>query len=78
MLKLKVKKVEDFMCLVEVLKANGYEVKTYVQVGGDTLHFTVEVPDVTIEDYDKPSTRFPGALERINQHIKNLRRNKND
>lgn len=78
MLKLKVKKVEDFMCLVEVLKANGYEVKTYVQVGSDILHFTVEVPDVTISASDKPGTRFPGVLERINQHIKNLRRDKND
>ena len=78
MLKLKVKKVEDFMCLVEVLKANGHEVKTYVQVGSGTLHFTVEVPGVTIESSDKPSTWLPGVLERMHQHVRNLRRNRND
>ena len=66
------------MCLVEVLKANGHEVKTYVQVGSGTLHFTVEVPDVTMAASDKPGTWLPGALERMYQHGRKIRRNKND
>ena len=82
MLELKVKEVKDLMSVADVFKANGYGVNTYVQwddkVGGGVLYFTVEVPGATTATPDKPRTWLSKVLERIRQHIRNLRRNKND
>lgn len=80
MLELKIKKVKDLTSVADVFKANGYEVKTYVQwaVGGEVRYFTVEVPGITIATTDKRRTWLSKVLERIRQYIRNLRRNEND
>lgn len=80
MIELKVKDPQALMNVVEVLNSNGHEVKTYVQwaVGGEVRYFTVEVPGITIATTDKRRAWLSKVLERIRQHIRNLRRNKND
>ena len=82
MIELKVKDPQALMNVVEVLNANGHEVRTYVQwgdkVGSEVSYFTVEVPGITIVDPDKPGTWLSRVIERIRQYIINLRRNKND
>lgn len=74
MIELKVKDPQALMNVVEVLKANGHEVRTYVQwddkVGSEVSYFTVEVPDITIGVPDKPGTRSSRELERIRRYIR--------
>lgn len=82
MIELKVKDSQALMNVVEVLNANGHEVRTYVQwgdkVGGEVLYFTVEVPGITITTPGKPRTWLSKVLERMRQYVRNPRRNKND
>lgn len=82
MIELKVKDSQALMNVVEVLNANGHEVRTYIQwgdkVGGEVLYFTVEVPGITNTTPGKPRTWLSKVLKRMRQYVRNLRRNKND
>lgn len=82
MIELKVKDPQAFMNVVEVLNANGHEVKTYVQwgdkVGDDILYFIVKVPGITVMTPDKPGAWLSRVPKRTHQAIERLGRNSYD
>lgn len=82
MIELKVKDPQAFMNVVEVLNANGHEVKTYVQwgdkVGDDILYFIVKVPGIAVMTPDKPGVRLSRVPKRTQQAIERLGRNSYD